>query len=85
MSFGDELGEITGLPDGEGTYSFMVQTPPHRYQDRWDHANELDLTVGEKTFSFSVYMGRTTESVIALYCVVNDEVRDFEFVKSTEE
>ena len=67
--FDEELASLTGLPAGEheATYAFMANTPPHRYEYRWDKSNEFSVTVGEKTYVFGNKMSVTSTDTIAIY------------------
>lgn len=74
IDFDEELAAITGLPAGlhSAEYSFMANTPPHRYETRWDRANELKITVGDVSYVFGNYMGRTSSETVAIYAYPED-------------
>ncbi|MBO4384213.1 MAG: hypothetical protein J5854_02175 [Clostridia bacterium] len=69
VDFDEGLSAITGLPAGEheASYAFMANTPPHRYEYRWDKSNEFVLTVDGVSYTFGNYMGRTSADTVAIY------------------
>lgn len=69
IDFDEELAAITGLPAGlhSAEYSFMANTPPHRYETRWDRANELVVTAGGVSYTFGNMMSRTSSDTVAVY------------------
>lgn len=77
-----ELAEITGLPVGDhrATVRFLANTPPHRYETRWDRANELEISSGGAVYIFG--MGNTDEKTIRIYAFPEEGgTLDLVFVK----
>ena len=81
---GKKLAELTGMPEGESdaSYTFFANLPPHHVDYRYDKADELEITVEGKQYSFHNCMGDTTSDKVCFYIYdANDERVNFEFIK----
>lgn len=84
IDFDEELAAVTGLPSGEheAAYAFMANTPPHRYEYRWDRSNEFRITVGEASYVFGNLMGSTSADTIAIFAYTDGGTLDLVFERT---
>ena len=78
VDFDAALAELSGLPEGscEGVYAFMVNTPPHYYENRYDRASDLDIRIDEDgntiTGHLRVQISHVTEDAIPTAETIDD-------------
>ena len=77
INIDDALSEMTGLPSGDsqGTYVFLLSNGKYRY----DLAEYMQITIGDKTVKLLNAHGETDESAIVLMISLdNDSFIKFE-------